>query len=85
MSNPKAALSWIAVVSLGLRDGSPLWVAVTLVVGTGMLSLVLHWLYAVAFSTMVMARFYTRARRPIQATLGCFFCFAGLKLLTSRT
>jgi threonine/homoserine/homoserine lactone efflux protein len=85
MTNPKAALAWIAIMSLGLREGAPLWVPVSLVVGTSLLSVLIHCVYAVAFSTAVMLRFYSRARRSIQATVGALFAFAGMKLLTSRS
>ena len=37
------------------------------------------------FSTNVMVKGYTMARRPLQAMLGTFFTFAGFKLLLSRT
>jgi amino acid exporter len=85
MTNPKAALAWIAIMSLGLQAGAPLWVPVSLVAGTSILSVIIHCVYAVAFSTPVMVRFYAKARRSIQATLGALFAFAGLKLLTSRS
>ncbi len=85
MTNPKAALAWIAIISLGLRDGAPLWVGAVIVLGTFALSVVIHLLYAVAFSTPVMLRIYRKARRGIQAVLGTFFALAGLRLLTSRT
>lgn len=85
MTNPKAALAWIAIMSLGLQEGAPLWVAVSLVLGTSILSVIIHCVYAVAFSTPVMVRLYSKARRGIQATLGALFAFAGLKLLTSRS
>lgn len=84
MTNPKAALAWIAVISLGLQAGAPLWVGLVIVIGTCTLSAVIHCLYAAAFSTPVMLRLYGKARRGIQAVLGAFFAFAGLKLLTSR-
>lgn len=84
MTNPKAALAWIATISLGLQPGAPLWVATTIVVGIFILSLVFHTLYAVAFSTPFMVSAYSRARRFIQTTLGVFFSVAGLKLLTDR-
>jgi threonine/homoserine/homoserine lactone efflux protein len=38
-----------------------------------------------AFSTRVMVRAYSRARRWIQGALGAVFAVAGIKLLTSRT
>ncbi len=84
MTNPKAALAWIAIISLGLQQGAPLWVGAAIVIGTFIMSLGLHILYAVAFSTNTMVRIYGRARRAIQTTLGAFFAFAGIKLLTDR-
>ncbi|MEX3008610.1 LysE family translocator [Hoeflea sp. TYP-13] len=85
MTNPKAALAWIAIISLGLGPHAPLWVAFAIVAGTAILSLVIHFLYAVAFSTPFMVSIYARARRWIQGVLGAFFAFAGLKLLVSRS
>lgn len=85
MTNPKAALAWIAIISLGLTPGAPLWVAGVIVGGTFLLSVVIHMLYALAFSTPVMVLAYGRARRGIQAALGTFFAFAGLRLLTDRS
>lgn len=85
MTNPKAALSWIAVMSLGLGASAPASVAIAIVAGTTVLSIVGHVLYAMAFSTDRVVALYMRARRGIEAALGIFFTFAGLKLLTSRT
>lgn len=85
MTNPKAALSWIAIISLGLQQGAPFWVGLAIVAGTTFLSVACHCLYAIAFSTPLMVRIYSRARRWIQATLGMFFAFAGVRLLTSRS
>ena len=85
MTNPKAALAWLAIMSLGLTAGAPVWVAVVLVGGTTLFSLVIHIVYALAFSTAQMVRIYSRSRRWVQGTLGVLFTFAGLKLLSSRT
>jgi len=84
MTNPKAAMAWIAIISLGLQNNAPLWVGLTIVIGTGLLSLLLHCGYALLFSTAPMVRLYAKARRWIQAVLGAVFAFAGIKLLTSR-
>ncbi|WP_411891800.1 LysE family translocator [Yoonia sp. SDW83-1] len=84
MTNPKAALAWIAIISLGLQEGAPLWVGAVIVLGTFALSMVIHLLYAIAFSTPAMVRIYGKARRGIQVVLGTFFALAGLRLLTSR-
>ncbi len=85
MTNPKAALAWIAIISLGLQAGAPLWVAAVIVLGNSLFSVSIHCFYAVVFSTAPMLRIYGRARRWIQGLLGAFFTFAGLKLLASRT
>jgi threonine efflux protein len=84
MTNPKAALAWIAIISLGLQPDAPLWVAAVIVVGTTLLSILIHSAYALLFSTPAMVRIYGKARRIIQGTLAAFFAFAGLRLLTSR-
>jgi amino acid exporter len=84
VTNPKAALAWIAIISLGLQESAPVWVGFSIVAGTSVLSVLIHCVYALAFSTPVMVRLYSRARRWIQAALGAFFAFAGIKLLTSR-
>ena len=84
MTNPKAALAWIAIISLGMQPGAPVWVAGAIVVGTTLLSIIIHALYALAFSSDPMVRLYGRARRFIQATIGLFFAFAGIRLLSSR-
>ena len=85
MTNPKAALAWIAIISLGLSAQAPFWVAFAVVAGTTLMSVVIHLLYALAFSTPPMVRLYAKTRRWVQGTLGIFFTFAGLKLLTSKT
>jgi threonine/homoserine/homoserine lactone efflux protein len=84
MTNPKAALTWIAIIALGLQENAPIWVGFVIVGGTAVLSTIIHCLYAVAFSIAGMMRLYARARRWIQATLGAFFAIAGVRLLTSR-
>ncbi len=85
MTNPKAALAWIAIISLGLQANAPLWVAAAIVIGTSALSIAIHCLYALAFSTRPMVRVYSKARRWIQGILGTFFALAGLKLLATRS
>lgn len=84
MTNPKAVLAWVAIVSMGLQKDAPLWVAVAIIGGTFALSIAIHLLYALAFSSAPMIRLYARARRAIEAMLGVFFGVAGVKLLASR-
>ena len=83
MTNPKAALAWIAIISLGLRENAPLWVALSIVIGTAIRHQFIA-LHGVAFSTPAMVRLYSRARKWIQAALGTFFALAGVRLLAAR-
>ena len=84
MTNPKAAFAWIAITSLGLQQGAPAWVGIAIIIGTFLMSLAMHWGYAVAFSTPLMVQLYSKSRRLIQTALGSFFAFAGFKLLSDR-
>lgn len=85
MTNPKAALTWIAILSLAIQPNFPAWVALAIVIGCGLLSLIGYSAYAVVFSSSPVQVVYKRGRPWIEGALGCFFCFASYKLLTSRT
>jgi amino acid exporter len=84
MTNPKAAFSWIAIIALGMGTGAPIWVATAIVAGTTLLSIGMHAIYAIAFSTSPMIRTYAKGRRWIHGAMGTFFSIAGIKLLTTR-
>lgn len=84
MTNPKAALGWVAIVSLGLSESSPSWVGLAIIAGTFLNSLIIHILFACVFSTELMLRSYMKARRSIQAAMGVVFAFAGYKLLETK-
>lgn len=85
MTNPKAALTWIAIMSLGLAHSAPASTALIIVIGTTILSVLGHVTYAIAFSTKRVIALYDRARRWIDAVLGVLFAVAGVRLITSRT
>ena len=84
LTNPKAALQWIAIVGIGLGDEAPLWVGLALIAIATALSLIVHVLYAVTFSTGPVIGFYQRSRRWIEGSLGLFFSFAAYKIATYR-
>lgn len=84
MTNPKAALHWVAIVGLGLGADAPLWMGLTLIGTTTLLSIAGHLAYAVTFSTRPVVLFYRRARRWIDGALGVFFTVAAYKVATYR-
>lgn len=84
MTNPKAALHWIAIVAIGIGAQAPLWVGLTLIGATTLLSIFGHLAYAVMFSTDPVIAFYRRMRRWIDGTLGLFFTYAAFRIATYR-
>jgi threonine/homoserine/homoserine lactone efflux protein len=85
MTNPKAALTWIAIMSLAVDPDAPLWVGGSVVAGTSLVSLNGHRTYAILFSSAPVVAAYRRIRRWIEVGFGTFFCFASYKLLTAKT
>ncbi|MEM7547645.1 MAG: LysE family translocator [Pseudomonadota bacterium] len=84
LTNPKAALQWVAIVGIGLGAEASLWVGLALILTATTLSLVVHVLYAVTFSATPVIAAYQKARRWIEGSLGLFFSFAAYKIATYR-
>ena len=81
LTNPKAGLSWIAVMSLGLRpDAGPETVRV-IAAGCLLIALTVFLGYALVFSTPAVARLLYRLRRWIEAGLAALYACAGFGLL----
>lgn len=85
MTNPKAALHWIAIVGLGLGNDAPLWVGASLIVFATVISIFGHVTYAILFSSPPVVSVYQRFRRWIEGTLGVFFVFAAFKVATHKS
>lgn len=85
LTNPKAVLAWIALMTLGLEPGATWHRAAIIVAGCAILSVSIFSGYAVVFSTTPMIKAYGKARRWIEGTLAAFFGIAGVRLLLSRS
>jgi len=83
MTNPKAILAWVAIVAIGIQEGSPWWVGALLICGTFTIAIITYMSYAIFFSTPAMVSVYIKFKRYIQAVFGAFFAIAGLKLLSN--
>lgn len=80
MTNPKAALQWVAIVSFGLGANAPLWTGLTLIVCATVISVFGHLAYAVVFSTQRVITVYRKFRRLVEGALGVFFSYAAFKV-----
>jgi threonine/homoserine/homoserine lactone efflux protein len=84
VTNPKAIFAWLAIIALGMPQSAPASVAV-LIVGVCLTTgFAIFMGYAALFSTPHALRIYRGLRRWIEGAMSAFYCFAGLKLLTSR-
>jgi threonine/homoserine/homoserine lactone efflux protein len=84
LTNPKAIFIWISLVSLGLPTGAPASIMIVYIVGCLSIGLLSLNAMAMMFSTSPVVAGYRRARRYIEATMGAFFAFAGVKMLTTQ-
>jgi threonine/homoserine/homoserine lactone efflux protein len=85
LSNPKAIIAWIAIMSLGLAPGAPGGLLSLILLGCVSLGIAIFAGYALVFSTPPMVRAYGSARRAIEGAVAVFFVYAGLRLIFSRS
>jgi threonine/homoserine/homoserine lactone efflux protein len=84
LTNPKAILAWISLLSLGLPPGAPPSVIGIYIAGCLTIGFLSFNGIALIFSLGPVLRGYRKARRYIEATMGAFFAFAGVKMLMVR-
>ena len=84
LTNPKAALVWMSLVSLGLPAGAPASLISVYVAGCFLLGMLSLNGFALMFSAPPVVAAYRKARRYIEATMGAFFAFAGVKMLATQ-
>lgn len=84
LGNPKAVLSWLALMSLGVGPNATAEHIALAFGGCVLLGVAIFFGYALLFSTAPMVRGYARARRWIEGTLSLVFAGAGLRLIFSR-
>lgn len=84
LTNPKAVLGWIAIMSIGLQPGAEPSTLAAILAGCAVLGIVIFCGYALLFSTAPAVRIYQRSKRYIEGVLAVFFGFAGIKMLMSR-
>ena len=84
VTNPKAIFAWLAIIALGMPQGAPGSVAILIITVCGITGFIAFMGYAVLFSTPHALKIYRSARRWIEGAMAGFYCFAGIKLLTSN-
>jgi threonine/homoserine/homoserine lactone efflux protein len=85
LTNPKAVVVWLSVVSLALPPNAGAADALGFVATCVPLSAAIFTCYALAFSTSPARRAYQSGERGIQALLAGVFGYAGLRMLLSAS
>jgi len=81
MSNPKAALFWIALSSLAIKPHTPSIVIIAMIIGCYAISLSWHMVLALVFSTGSIRQTYISFKSLISAIFGALFIGFGLKVI----
>lgn len=84
LTNPKAVLAWIAILSIGVQSGAPAWHSLAMFGGCAVFGIVVFCGYALLFSTKAARTWYAAARRPFEVVLGLVFGAAAIKLLMNE-
>lgn len=73
LTNPKAALTWFTVTTVGLSANAPAWMSFVLVGGCALLGLLIFSTYALAFSAHSAEPFFARTRGAFGLTCAAFY------------
>jgi threonine efflux protein len=85
LTNPKAILVWLSIVSLAVPASGGAAHTAPVVLGCMGIGVFVFSSYAVLFSTATARRVYGSIRRWLDGSLAVVFSVAGVKLLTSRS
>lgn len=83
LTNPKAVMAWLTLGSIALPSGAGWAITLTFTIGCLIIGTVVFTGFALLFSTPAVHAAYIRHRRPVEAAVAIFFCFAGAALLTA--
>ncbi|MGF6771573.1 threonine efflux protein [Paraburkholderia sp. GAS199] len=84
LTNPKAILVWLSIVSLAMSPAGGTSHTQQVVLGCMLIGACVFSSYAVLFSTGSARRIYLSTRRWLDGSLAVMFGIAGIKLLTSK-
>lgn len=84
LTNPKAIVSWVATISVGLPGHPSIIDVLTALSGCLVLGIATFVGYALVFSTATAQRVYAISRRWFEGTLAAIYGYAGIRLLFAK-
>ncbi|WP_405422843.1 LysE family translocator [Pantoea stewartii] len=83
LTNPKAALTWFTVTSVGLTRGAPQWQSYVLVATCALTGVMIFGLYALIFASQTAETYLNRARRSFDVICAGFYELVAVGFLVS--
>ncbi|MGE8175400.1 LysE family translocator [Pseudomonas fluorescens] len=83
LTNPKAALTWFTVTTVGLSANAPAWASFVLVAGCAVLGFMIFSTYALAFSAHSAEPFFTRTRKSFGMICAAFYSIVAIGFISS--
>ncbi|ROM96903.1 LysE family translocator [Pseudomonas brassicacearum] len=83
LTNPKAALTWFTVTTVGLSANAPAWASFVLVAGCAVLGFLIFSTYALAFSAHSAEPFFTRTRKSFGMICAAFYSIVAIGFISS--
>lgn len=83
LTNPKAALTWFTVTSVGLTRGAPQWQSYVLVATCALTGVMIFGLYALIFASQTAETYLNRARRSFDVVCAGFYALVAVGFLVS--
>ncbi|MGD8205030.1 LysE family translocator [Pantoea sp. FN0305] len=83
LSNPKAALTWFTVTSMGITGSAPQWESYFLVATCALLGVMIFGLYALIFASRTAEKYLNRARRSFDLICAGFYALVAIGFLVS--
>ncbi|WP_324727432.1 LysE family translocator [Pseudomonas chlororaphis] len=83
LTNPKAALTWFTVTTVGLSATAPSWASFVLVVSCAVAGFVIFCAYALAFSARSAEPFFVRTRKAFGLVCGAFYAMVAAGFIGS--
>ena len=83
LTNPKAALTWFTVTSVGLTRSAPQWQSYVLVATCALTGVMIFGLYALIFASQTAETYLNRARRSFDVVCAGFYALVAVGFLVS--
>lgn len=84
LTNPKAVLVWLAIVSMALPDGARTAEALAVVGACSMVAVAVFGSYALLFSTASARRVYRSSSRWFEGLMAVGFGYAGIRMFLAK-